>query len=626
MKFLLINTNQIVQKLVEITAKKAGVELIKVTDLAQAGDLSQYDYVIIDDDCLLSNKKSSLEALKDKRKCLIYNKTAKRIEGFDEYVQKPFLPTSILDVFTKGLNYNPQGIINNDDIALDLEENLDDMLLDDSKDILSLDEEISPKQESTIEPQISTPPETSQVISNDEGEGKEDNMNETAQTLEDMSLENEDVGDMGLNLSLDDIDLSELEEPKIQDEPQSEPNEGTKEDLPNDEGEIHLDDLALGEETASETLGQENELEELEEENIDIQSQQPEIEESAASESIEENLNDILENESTKEEKDLEEISKETQNNDIALLDDNIDSELSQLDNIEKSQNTTDELEGLDNLDDDFSLDDLDDIPELEHLETEDEPQSEPNEGTKEDLPNDEGEIHLDDLDPILDETLESLDNKAEQNLDEATIQEAQKIDEETASETLGQENELEELEEENIDIQSQQPEIEESAVSEDLASIEDSTSSSQDTPLELPTDGLLENDLLDDIEPISLDIGTKPVLDKDQVNEVSLALNALDVSKKEDFASLKEPDIAHALGEELELSQLEESPTPPQEQNPQPKQIEQNEQNTSEEFVKNMITNSIQSSISSLHSNNFKSMLDGLEVTINISFKDKSK
>lgn len=471
MKFLLINTNQIVQKLVEITAKKAGVELIKVTDLAQAGDLSQYDYVIIDDDCLLSNKKSSLEALKDKRKCLIYNKTAKRIEGFDEYVQKPFLPTSILDVFTKGLNYNPQGIINNDDIALDLEENLDDMLLDDSKDILSLDEEISPKQESTIEPQISTPPETSQAISNDEGEGKEDNMNETAQTLEDMSLENEDVGDMGLNLSLDDIDLSELEEPKIQDEPQSELNEGTKEDLPNDEGEIHLDDL-----------------------------------------------------------------------------------------------------------------------------------------------------------DPILDETLESLDNKAEQNLAEAPIQEAQKIDEETASETLGQENELEELEEENIDIQSQQPEIEESAVSEDLASIEDSTSSSQDTPLELPTDGLLENDLLDDIEPISLDIGTKPVLDKDQVNEVSLALNALDVSKKEDFASLKEPDIAHALGEELELSQLEESPTPPQEQNPQPKQIEQNEQNTSEEFVKNMITNSIQSSISSLHSNNFKSMLDGLEVTINISFKDKSK
>lgn len=49
-------------------------------------------------------------------------------------------------------------------------------------------------------------------------------------------------------------------------------------------------------------------------------------------------------------------------------------------------------------------------------------------------------------------------------------------------------------------------------------------------------------------------------------------------------------------------------------------------ETSTSQEFVKNIIASSVQSSIANLRNDNLKSMLDGLEVTINISFKDKSK
>ena len=41
MKILFINTNQIVQKLVEVTAQKANVELITVSEPSQIGDMEQ---------------------------------------------------------------------------------------------------------------------------------------------------------------------------------------------------------------------------------------------------------------------------------------------------------------------------------------------------------------------------------------------------------------------------------------------------------------------------------------------------------------------------------------------------------------------------------------------------------
>ena len=155
----------------------------------------------------------------------------------------------------------------------------------------------------------------------------------------------------------------------------------------------------------------------------------------------------------------------------------------------------------------------------------------------------------------------------------------------------------------------------------------------------EFSSEGLLENDLLDNVEKVSL---AEPVLDKEQVSEVSKALQALD-EESADFTSLKEPQIAEALGEELpkellSLDELSESNNEALENMsldsqdtiesaPESAPAQSTRQDTQpQEIVKNMIANSVQSSISSLSSNNLKSMLDGLEVTINISFKDKSK
>ncbi|WP_334088345.1 hypothetical protein [Helicobacter typhlonius] len=204
MKFLLINTNQIVQKLVEITAKKAGAKITSITESSKMGDLTQYDYVIIDDDCLLLDEQTYIDSLKDKHKCLIYNKGTKRIEGFDDYIQKPFLPTSILDIFTEQLKKNAHiadeesDLLAGEDISLD---NLDDSL--DKIDSLLAEEDSLDEPTKT---DISIEDKTNDDILGDEELGAdvaEDSITDEATAEDDKSSEStEDV-----DVSLDDLDV-----------------------------------------------------------------------------------------------------------------------------------------------------------------------------------------------------------------------------------------------------------------------------------------------------------------------------------------------------------------------------------------------------------------------------------
>ena len=98
MKILFINTNQIVQKLVEVTAQKANVELETVSDPSQVSDIEQYDYIIADDGCYNMDKKAYDALISGRRACLIYSKHEEMSEGFSEYIKKPFIPTHILEI------------------------------------------------------------------------------------------------------------------------------------------------------------------------------------------------------------------------------------------------------------------------------------------------------------------------------------------------------------------------------------------------------------------------------------------------------------------------------------------------------------------------------------------------
>ncbi|MGP1450920.1 MAG: hypothetical protein ACTTJS_07355 [Wolinella sp.] len=98
MKLLLINKNPIVKKLVKLSADKAGIDIDEVESL---DDVSSFDYefVFIDDESLEDGALDSLSAQIDNAKLgLIHGKDSERVAGFSLFVQKPFLPTDMVDL------------------------------------------------------------------------------------------------------------------------------------------------------------------------------------------------------------------------------------------------------------------------------------------------------------------------------------------------------------------------------------------------------------------------------------------------------------------------------------------------------------------------------------------------
>ncbi len=229
------------------------------------------------------------------------------------------------------------------------------------------------------------------------------------------------------------------------------------------------------------------------------------------------------------------------------------------------------------------------------------------------------------------------------------------------SAESIDSSGDLESLEAESADILGDEElgaDVAEDSIT-DEATAEDDKSSESTEDVDVSLDASLDEstqdeadlsgeDLFDDEEKLSLeDDVSKSVFDEEQVSEVSQALNALEEPSMgggdDDFSALKEPEIAQALGEDipdlgedtqemddvLENSQgAEDSMDLDSVESAHIESISQDSQetSTSQEFVKNIIASSVQSSIANLRNDNLKSMLDGLEVTINISFKDKSK
>lgn len=653
MKFLLINTNQIVQKLVEITAKKARADLTTITESSQLANLEQYDYILVDDDCFGLDSQAYTDALKDKRKCLIYNKQVKRIEGFDDYVQKPFLPTSILDIFTAQLSkqapaQNPEKTpLDSVDSALgaELDAALNGENLDSTENVpIELDnldkglEEIDNLLDDNLE-------------SSSSGDSQAENIETEEPTLDieqaTDELNPEATLDEGLDINLD---LSGLDESEgFSDDENTESMADSVETEKKAEAVSEAGDTAdldnLGDLSGLDDLTQDESLTESTADSI-TEENSTDTQDETESLSLDDELD--LANETKEDSKDSTQENIKTESQGLDDLE-NLDDEMAHLDSAQEiaetqsAESTQDELGGLDdleNLNDDTGENDnlgetkqtqnADDLGELDNLDDFD------SLGDLAGLENELGQTELDDIES--------------QNEIEHNIESADSADENLGGESLSEENEKN-LEAENTESLS---DLGDETLSldelDELDSLDTNDETQQGTtqeaadshiPLddEFSSEGLLENDLLDNVEKVSL---AEPVLDKEQVSEVSKALQALD-EESADFTSLKEPQIAEALGEELpkellSLDELSESNNEALENMsldsqdtiesaPESAPAQSTWQDTQpQEIVKNMIANSVQSSISSLSSNNLKSMLDGLEVTINISFKDKSK
>jgi len=99
MQALLINQNATIERLVKLSSGKQGYGLALANDISEVANGS-YDFVIIDSD--LYNKEE-FGILRQKfnvaKTILIVSKGAARPSGFDVYIEKPFLPTELLDAF-----------------------------------------------------------------------------------------------------------------------------------------------------------------------------------------------------------------------------------------------------------------------------------------------------------------------------------------------------------------------------------------------------------------------------------------------------------------------------------------------------------------------------------------------
>lgn len=98
MKLLLINKNPIVRKLVKLSAEKAGIEAIEAETLGEVSEAA-FDFVFIDDESLDDAPLNEVQERFPEAKCgFIHAKDREREAGFALFVQKPFLPTDMVDL------------------------------------------------------------------------------------------------------------------------------------------------------------------------------------------------------------------------------------------------------------------------------------------------------------------------------------------------------------------------------------------------------------------------------------------------------------------------------------------------------------------------------------------------
>ena len=101
MKILLFNDNPVVRKLVALSAQKTKDELSVIWSVDEIQE-SDYDLLIIDDALYSDELFESLKELVTYKSTLLMATRGKAVPaGFDNVINKPFLPTDLVDMFIK---------------------------------------------------------------------------------------------------------------------------------------------------------------------------------------------------------------------------------------------------------------------------------------------------------------------------------------------------------------------------------------------------------------------------------------------------------------------------------------------------------------------------------------------
>ena len=264
MNILLLNDNPVVTKLVTLSAQKTGNEILIASNIEEIPEGS-YDLLIVDEALYTPVLFDELESkISFKRSLYMLSRGVASVDGFDNEVKKPFLPTDLVELLSAiaisvanvtEKQKEPEIDLDNLDLEddLDLDETLsatakeDDLDLDDLGD-LDFDLDSFDLNDLDLDTEGSESDETASVLDQDDVDEVKNLLDET----DDDELKLDELDD---DFSFDDLDLED-EHVETKEEPKIEllEEEKLEDEL---EDDFNFDDLDLEEELLKEVAAEE---------------------------------------------------------------------------------------------------------------------------------------------------------------------------------------------------------------------------------------------------------------------------------------------------------------------------------------------------------------------------------
>lgn len=238
MKILLLNDNPVVRKLVALSAQKTKDDLSVIWSVDEAeGDV--YDLLIIDDAHYSDEAMSALkEKIQYKTSLLMATRGNATPAGFDKVINKPFLPTDLVDLFSqiaKDLTPSVQEVAEartpDAKKAIVLDDTLEDEKKEKGVDITNFDDDLN-LDDFDIEDEENTFEAKTNILDHEEVQELQGLLDET---------DNFDIEDEDLLESLDDDILQALEAKSPEGSPEHELDDAIDE-FDFDEELLGLDD------------------------------------------------------------------------------------------------------------------------------------------------------------------------------------------------------------------------------------------------------------------------------------------------------------------------------------------------------------------------------------------------
>ena len=625
MKLYLISKNPIISKLVALSASKIGVEIVESQEINMGIDAN---IVLLDDECYEPESFNAYkEANQDAKTALFYAKSTERIEGFDTYIQKPFLPTDLVKTLSEisGIeivaSHTPKAEIQSDIVEPNEDNNLEDLNLDDEIDFSSLDD---------LNLDDETPQDGDMQLDfgadDEEGIESAENNNNTESTnnIEDMDAQLDFGADDALEEEsqienaqdtpqvLDKSDVDEIKDLLGDSTEGAESQEDTL-DLDKELGAL-TDDLDSFDSKDSEGLDAIEEIDSTQEmENTNTQNTQDSTRQDPKEDDFEFSLDDLeLDNDSNVQDSTLEPTledsqSKEAESLEPANEDDigNMEIDLSDFDLGEETEATNESAESLNSIE-------ATEIPDTQETTNSLEIDT-LGDNIIEDTPDsqvDEKPETLDSLD--LSEDLGSLEDleleKSKKNTEASTESDISAIANDDLSDFVDLKlDDLESLDNAESDTLSDSKDTDKTNVELDIAS--------NDLDLESAQEEDSENNLesLEDTTAQDLD------LTQDSASENAIPQAELQTKSNEmddDFSALSIESMGEALGEPVSKDPI-----------PAPIVTQDAPKATETQLPSNIQANSIESligTLQALQAQNLKDLLSGATISINIQFPKK--